>query len=231
MKKSINIDGTGHNQQNKSWKMFLPKCLPMDYACHRLKVMCSRCTWFAVYRIKSTGLNRTFFVPWKFWPTQGAAVAYVADMMMVPTIFIKAVTDLVDGEKPTAEEFLQNLATVTASLARSITQVIDFISGKSLSELWRSNLHDTLLVYEETNGKFPLRSHLAPRDCHCKFGWAFKELMIIRGDVFTPEFNRMIFTDGLSINSIWIRSYEQFLDKIYQHHPVFVSQLIPAMVW
>ncbi|KAK4752077.1 hypothetical protein SAY87_020875 [Trapa incisa] len=66
---------------------------------------------------------------------EGAAVAYVADMLKVPTIFIKAVTDIVDGGKPTAEEFLQNLATVTAALGQSITQVIDFINGKSLSEL------------------------------------------------------------------------------------------------
>ncbi|XP_031393465.1 5'-methylthioadenosine/S-adenosylhomocysteine nucleosidase 2-like [Punica granatum] len=66
---------------------------------------------------------------------EGAAVAYVADMLKVPAIFVKAVTDIVDGEKPTAEEFLQNLAAVTAALGESVTQVIDFISGKCLSEL------------------------------------------------------------------------------------------------
>ncbi|KAK4742282.1 hypothetical protein SAY87_000283 [Trapa incisa] len=66
---------------------------------------------------------------------EGAAVAYVADLMKVPAIFVKAVTDIVDGEKPTAEEFLQNLATVTATLCLSVTQIIDFISGKCLSEL------------------------------------------------------------------------------------------------
>ncbi|PON55111.1 COBRA-like protein [Parasponia andersonii] len=66
---------------------------------------------------------------------EGAAVAYVADLFKVPTIFVKAVTDIVDGEKPTAEEFLQNLAAVTAALEQSVTQVIEYISGKSLSEL------------------------------------------------------------------------------------------------
>lgn len=66
---------------------------------------------------------------------QGAAVAYVADLLKVPAIFIKAVTDIVDGEKPTAEEFLQNLAAVTAALEQRVTQVVDFISGKCLSEL------------------------------------------------------------------------------------------------
>lgn len=66
---------------------------------------------------------------------QGAAVAYVADIFKVPAIFVKAVTDIVDGEKPTAEEFLQNLATVSAALDQAVTQVIDFISGKCIHEL------------------------------------------------------------------------------------------------
>ncbi|XVF45460.1 hypothetical protein PTKIN_Ptkin02bG0208400 [Pterospermum kingtungense] len=66
---------------------------------------------------------------------EGAAVAYVADLLKVPAIFLKAVTDIVDGEKPTAEEFLQNLAAVTAGLEQAVTQVIDFVSGKCLSDL------------------------------------------------------------------------------------------------
>lgn len=66
---------------------------------------------------------------------EGAAVAYVADLLKVPAIFVKAVTDIVDGDKPTAEEFLQNLATVTAALDQAVTQVVDFINGKCLSEL------------------------------------------------------------------------------------------------
>lgn len=66
---------------------------------------------------------------------QGAAVAYVADLLKVPAIFVKAVTDIVDGEKPTAEEFLQNLAAVTSTLEQTVTQVIDFVNGKCLAEL------------------------------------------------------------------------------------------------
>ncbi|ONH92162.1 hypothetical protein PRUPE_8G159400 [Prunus persica] len=66
---------------------------------------------------------------------EGAAVAYVADLLKVPIIFVKAVTDVVDGEKPTAEEFLQNLSAVTAALEEKITQVIEFINGKCLSDL------------------------------------------------------------------------------------------------
>lgn len=75
--------------------------------------------------------NSVSFTKW----FQGAAVAYVAGLLKVPAIFVKAVTDVVDGEKPTAEEFLQNLAAVTATLEQSVTQVIDFINGKCLAEL------------------------------------------------------------------------------------------------
>ncbi|KAK1297459.1 5'-methylthioadenosine/S-adenosylhomocysteine nucleosidase 2 [Acorus calamus] len=66
---------------------------------------------------------------------EGAAVAYVADLLSVPVIFIKAVTDIVDGEKPTSEEFLQNLVAVTAALDQAVSQVVDFITGKCLGQL------------------------------------------------------------------------------------------------
>ncbi|KZV53466.1 5'-methylthioadenosine/S-adenosylhomocysteine nucleosidase 1-like [Dorcoceras hygrometricum] len=66
---------------------------------------------------------------------EGAAVAYVADLLKVPAIFLKAVTDIIDGDKPTAEEFLQNLAAVCLALDQTVTQVVDFIVGKSFSEL------------------------------------------------------------------------------------------------
>lgn len=56
-------------------------------------------------------------------------------MLKVPAIFVKAVTDIVDGDKPTAEEFLQNLASVTAALDEAVEKVINFISEKCLSEL------------------------------------------------------------------------------------------------
>ncbi|XP_047075161.1 5'-methylthioadenosine/S-adenosylhomocysteine nucleosidase-like [Lolium rigidum] len=66
---------------------------------------------------------------------EGAAVAYVAEMFSTPAIFVKAVTDIVDGEKPTAEEFLQNLISVTMALDKAVTEVVDFISGKCICDL------------------------------------------------------------------------------------------------
>lgn len=62
-------------------------------------------------------------------------MAYVADLLKVPVIFLKAVTDLIDGDKPTAEEFLKNLALVTSALQETATNVINFINGKTLSDL------------------------------------------------------------------------------------------------
>ncbi|XP_043713359.1 5'-methylthioadenosine/S-adenosylhomocysteine nucleosidase-like isoform X1 [Telopea speciosissima] len=66
---------------------------------------------------------------------EGAAVAYAAGLFSVPTIFVKAVTDLVDGDKPTTEEFIENLGAVTAALDQTLANIMDFISGKCLSEL------------------------------------------------------------------------------------------------
>jgi len=68
-------------------------------------------------------------------PIQGAAVAYVADMFSTPAILVKAVTDIVDGDKPTAEEFLKNLISVTAALDVAVTKLVDFICGKRISDL------------------------------------------------------------------------------------------------
>ncbi|KAG5547782.1 hypothetical protein RHGRI_013465 [Rhododendron griersonianum] len=66
---------------------------------------------------------------------EGAAVAYVADLLKVPAIYVKAVIDIVDGDKPTGVEFLQNLLAVTAALDQAVTEVVDFINGRCLSEL------------------------------------------------------------------------------------------------
>ena len=62
-------------------------------------------------------------------------MAYVADLFSTPAIFVKAVTDIVDGEKPTAEEFLQNLISVTMALHQGVMQVLEFISGKCICDL------------------------------------------------------------------------------------------------
>ncbi|KAI3743262.1 hypothetical protein L1987_60968 [Smallanthus sonchifolius] len=66
---------------------------------------------------------------------EGAAVAYVSNLMRVPAIFIKAVSNFVDGEKSIHEEFEQNLHATVVVLQKVVAQVVEFINGKCLSEL------------------------------------------------------------------------------------------------
>lgn len=69
---------------------------------------------------------------------QGAAIAYVADLLSIPLISLKAVTDIVDGTKPTVEEFLGNMSLAASALARIMPLVLKYITGKSLSDLYNS---------------------------------------------------------------------------------------------
>ncbi|KAI6677624.1 hypothetical protein NL676_038420 [Syzygium grande] len=66
---------------------------------------------------------------------EGAAVAYAAGLLNVPAIFLKVVSNAVDGGKPSVEEFHRNLAAATSALDRTVAGAVDFISGKCLSEL------------------------------------------------------------------------------------------------
>ena len=66
---------------------------------------------------------------------QGAAVAYVADLLAIPVISLKAVTDIVDGNKPTVEEFLENMLLAASALSRTVPLVLNYVSGKSIADL------------------------------------------------------------------------------------------------
>jgi 5'-methylthioadenosine nucleosidase len=66
---------------------------------------------------------------------EGAAIAWVAEMHRVPFFSIKVITDIVDGSRPTEEEFLENLHHAAQSLESALPKVIDFVAGKSLRQL------------------------------------------------------------------------------------------------
>eukprot|EP00270_Netrium_digitus_P011407 TRINITY_DN3628_c0_g3_i2.p1 TRINITY_DN3628_c0_g3~~TRINITY_DN3628_c0_g3_i2.p1 ORF type:complete len:258 (+),score=60.61 TRINITY_DN3628_c0_g3_i2:54-827(+) len=66
---------------------------------------------------------------------EGAAIAWVAATLKVPVLAIKAVTDIVDGDRPTVEEFLENLEAAALALQRTLPQVVSFVGGKTLQEL------------------------------------------------------------------------------------------------
>lgn len=66
---------------------------------------------------------------------EAASVAYVARMHGVPLLALKAVTDVVDGGRPTAEEFLANLGAAAAALQAALPRLIGAVAGKRLDEL------------------------------------------------------------------------------------------------
>jgi 5'-methylthioadenosine nucleosidase len=52
-----------------------------------------------------------------------------------PVILLKVVTDIVDGDRPTSEEFLANLSTASLVLLETATRMLNFIKGKCLADL------------------------------------------------------------------------------------------------
>lgn len=66
---------------------------------------------------------------------EAAAIAWVAQLFKKPMFCVKAVTDIVDGDKATQEEFLDNLHSAAAALQQVLPKVLEFVSGKTLREL------------------------------------------------------------------------------------------------
>lgn len=66
---------------------------------------------------------------------EAASVAWVADLWDIPMFCLKAITDIVDGDKPTPEEFLQNLGSAAQALKSALPKVLEFVSNKQVSEL------------------------------------------------------------------------------------------------
>lgn len=66
---------------------------------------------------------------------EAAAIAWVCSFFQIPMFCVKAVTDIVDGDRPSQEEFLENLAAAAKSLQATLPQVLSFIEGKTVAEL------------------------------------------------------------------------------------------------
>ena len=56
-------------------------------------------------------------------------------MFEVPLLAVKAITDIVDGDKPTQDEFLENLGAAAKALQGAVPKVIEFVAGKELDAL------------------------------------------------------------------------------------------------
>lgn len=59
---------------------------------------------------------------------EAASIAWVADQFEKPLCAVKAVTDLVDGEHPTHEEFERNLHTASDALSETLVQFLNHLN-------------------------------------------------------------------------------------------------------
>ena len=66
---------------------------------------------------------------------EAAAIAWSCEMHKTPHFGVKVVTDIVDGDKPTEEEFFENLGAAAKSLQEALPKVIEYICGKGRDEL------------------------------------------------------------------------------------------------
>mmetsp|Transcript_49524 Transcript_49524/g.73652 ORF Transcript_49524/g.73652 Transcript_49524/m.73652 type:complete len:250 (-) Transcript_49524:357-1106(-) len=66
---------------------------------------------------------------------EAAAIAWTCKLHNTPHFGVKVVTDIVDGDKPAHEEFLENLHTASKSLQEALPKVIEHVCGKRNDEL------------------------------------------------------------------------------------------------
>lgn len=66
---------------------------------------------------------------------EAGAIAWVCAMNSVPYLGVKVITDVVDGDIPTHDEFLANLSAAAESLQAALPKVLDHVSHKSINDL------------------------------------------------------------------------------------------------
>lgn len=66
---------------------------------------------------------------------EAAAVSWSASLFKCPVLCLKSVTDIVDGDRPAQEEFLENLHKAADALQAAVPRALEFMSGKMLSQL------------------------------------------------------------------------------------------------
>lgn len=66
---------------------------------------------------------------------EAASIAWTAQLSGTPYLGIKVITDIVDGDRPSHEEFMENLSAAGASLQSIVPKVLDFIIGKKFDQL------------------------------------------------------------------------------------------------
>ena len=66
---------------------------------------------------------------------EAAAIAWSCALHSTPFLGMKVVTDIVDGDVPTQDEFLANLTAASKSLQSALPKLLDHVVGKILEEL------------------------------------------------------------------------------------------------
>ncbi len=66
---------------------------------------------------------------------EAAAIAWSCQLHSTPYMGLKVVTDIVDGDKPTQEEFFENLSTAAKRLQEALPMVVEHVCGKNHDEL------------------------------------------------------------------------------------------------
>jgi len=66
---------------------------------------------------------------------EAASIAWSAKLHETPFLGVKVVTDIVDGDVPTQEEFLENLMAASKKMQEALPLVLDYVSGKEHHEL------------------------------------------------------------------------------------------------
>lgn len=66
---------------------------------------------------------------------EAAAIAWSCALHKTPFIGVKVVTDIVDGNVATQDEFLANLAAASQSLQAALPEILDFVVGKNVEDL------------------------------------------------------------------------------------------------
>lgn len=61
---------------------------------------------------------------------EAAAIAWVASHYQTPLVAVKSVTDLMDSEHGTAEEFASNLALASGNLQKEVLKLLDLLAQK-----------------------------------------------------------------------------------------------------
>ncbi|KAK9821682.1 hypothetical protein WJX74_007745 [Apatococcus lobatus] len=66
---------------------------------------------------------------------EAAGIAWALHYFDIPFFCLKSITDIVDGDRPPQEEFLENLGAAAQALQDTVAPVLEFISGKSVEAL------------------------------------------------------------------------------------------------